>query len=117
MELVFEKKKDTLFVTIKGELDLHTADELRYKIDLHLNNSGSLKNMILNLRGIDFIDSSGLGVILGRYKLISKRGGKLGAVAVSPQVKRIFELSGMLKLLSIYENTDQAEDAFDISGF
>lgn len=117
MDLVFEKKNNTLCVSIKGELDLHTADELRTQIDSYLNNYDSLQNLLMDLQGIEFIDSSGLGVILGRYKLLKKRGGRLGAVSVSPQVRKIFELSGMLKLIGVYENMEQAKDAFGIKGF
>lgn len=117
MKLSFAKKKDTLFVRIIGELDLHTADELRQNIDQYLKDYASVKNIILDLRGIEFIDSSGLGVILGRYKLLKQRGGQMGAVSVSSQVKRIFELAGMLKLISIFEHKEQAEDAFGISGY
>lgn len=117
MQLSFEKKKDTLFVRITGELDLHTADQLRQNIDRYLKDYTVLKNIIMDLQGIEFIDSSGLGVILGRYKLLQQRGGKMGAVSVSSQVKRIFELAGMLKLISIYEYKEQAEDAFGISGY
>ncbi|AZR72293.1 anti-sigma F factor antagonist [Anoxybacter fermentans] len=114
MELHIKKKKDTLIVQIKGELDLHTADDLRQGIDQYLQKYPSLKNLILDLKGIEFIDSSGLGVILGRYKTIKQRGGNLAAVAVSPRVRRIFELSGMLKIIRIYENKAEAETAFDL---
>ncbi len=109
MELHFDKKKDTLLVLVKGELDLHTSDDLRNSIEDHLKENVSLKNIILDLQGIGFIDSSGLGAILGCYKKLMLRDGKLSAVSVSPQIKRIFELSGMLKLISVHETVTDAE--------
>lgn len=115
MDLHFEKKNDTLLVRVKGELDLHTADDLRESIEQHLKDHPSLKNMIMDLGGTSFIDSSGVGVILGRYKTLTARGGKLAAASVNPAVKRIFELSGMLKLMSIHDNMEEAESALGIS--
>lgn len=117
MELHFEKKNDTLLVRLKGELDMHTANRLRQGLEDQLQSNPSLKNMIMDLKGIDFIDSSGLGVLLGRYKTVKARGGQFGLTNVAPQVKRIFELSGMLKLMSLHETMEQAERAFNLSGF
>lgn len=108
MELKAEKKKDTLYVQITGELDLHTATDFSQGLDKYLQKYPSIKNLILDLKGIDFIDSSGLGVILSKYKLISKKGGQIALVGVSPQVKRIFEVSGMLKIMSIYNSKEKA---------
>lgn len=116
MELTFEKKKDTLVVRIKGELDMHTADDLRQGIEKYLQDFPSLKNMILELKGVGFIDSSGVGVILGRYKTLRQRNGKVGAAALNPSIKRIFELSGLLKIMPIYDTLADAERAFGISG-
>ncbi|MCG8532679.1 MAG: anti-sigma F factor antagonist [Desulfovibrionales bacterium] len=110
MKLKYEQKNKTLILKIKGELDLHTADDLRSQVDVYLNQHDNIKNMIMDLQGIDFIDSSGLGVILGRYKLVKQRGGKLAIISSSYQVKRIFEVSGMLKIISIYETLEQAKE-------
>lgn len=114
MKLKYEQKNKTLILQIKGELDLHTAEDLRSQIDDYLNQYDNIKNMIMDLHGIDFIDSSGLGVILGRYKLIKQRGGKLVIISSSYQVKRIFEVSGMLKIISIYETLEQAKDVLAV---
>lgn len=116
MDLKFEKKNETLIVRIKGELDMHTADDLRQGIEKYLLDDPSLKNMILELKGVGFIDSSGVGVILGRYKTLRQRNGKMGAAALNPAIKRIFEISGMLKIMSVYETLTDAERAFGVSG-
>lgn len=115
MDLHLEKKNDTLLARIKGELDMHTADDLRQSIEQYLKDYPSIKNLLMDLAGTSFIDSSGVGVILGRYKTLMQRGGKLGAVSLTPQVRRIFELSGMLKLMSIYENMEEAENSFGLA--
>ena len=115
MDLWFEKRNDTLLVRIKGELDAHTADDLRQGMEQYLKDDPSLKNLIMQLNGVDFIDSSGIGVILGRFKTLRQRGGKMGAVGLHPSVKRIFELSGMTKLMSIHETLEAAERDFGIA--
>jgi len=54
---------------------------------------------VLDFDGVTFMDSSGIGVIVGRYKQISARGGKIMAIRVKPQVDKIFEISGLKKIL------------------
>ena len=100
-------KQGVLIVRVEGELDMHVAGEFRHKIDEALEASG-VKNIMLSLEGVTFIDSSGLGVILGRYKKISLLGGNLLAVHIQPQVARIFELSGLLKIIKLYNSEADA---------
>ena len=96
-----------LVVRIGGELDLLVTDDFRAKVDRKLDEH-PVRNLILNLQGVKFIDSSGLGVILGRYKRITAGGGKVALVAAPPQVRRILELSGLLKIMGEYEKEEQA---------
>jgi stage II sporulation protein AA (anti-sigma F factor antagonist) len=100
-------RQGVLTVRVEGELDMHVADEFRQVVDDAIDSYG-VKNLILNLQGVSFIDSSGLGVILGRYKRINHAGGRILATDVQPQVAKIFELSGLLKIMKIYESENQA---------
>jgi len=102
-----EKQGQNIIVRLQGELDLCTAEEFKRVVEANLETRG-VKNMILNLAGVPFIDSSGLGAILGRYKNIQERGGKLVAVELVPTVKRIFELSGLPKIIALYDEEAQA---------
>lgn len=88
----------TLLIRPRGEIDLSVADALRLKLD-NLIEDYSVKNLIINLSGISFIDSSGLGVMLGRYKKLSSHGGRVLLVSPAPQVRRILELSGILNIM------------------
>lgn len=90
----------TLVVRLGGELDLHTAQGFRDVVEGRLDADENLVNLILNLNRVEFVDSSGLGAILGRYKRISQRGGQVYLVRVNPRVRRIFELSGLFKILA-----------------
>ena len=66
---------NTLVVRMGGELDMLLSDYLREEIDTRLEQSG-VRNLILNLEKVSFIDSSGLGLIIGRYKKLKALGGK-----------------------------------------
>lgn len=110
IKLDFVSNKKTTIVRVNGDLDLVAADDFRNKIDASMEQNCS-DNIVLNLNGVKFIDSSGLGVILGRYKKVSMRGGKMAIVGAPVQVKRILELSGVLNITSVYENETEALQA------
>jgi stage II sporulation protein AA (anti-sigma F factor antagonist) len=103
-----ERIGPNLIVEVDGELDLVTSPLFREKVESKLNQYEMIKHLILDLKKVNFIDSSGLGAILGRFKRLSQQGGRLSAVNVSPQVRRIFELSGLLKIMKIYSDRQQA---------
>lgn len=110
MKLEFVVNKKTLIVRVCGELDMVAADYFRREVDENMEKN-CCDNLVLNLDGVNFIDSSGLGVILGRYKKITALGGKLAIVGAPQQVKRILELSGILKIASAHENETEALQA------
>jgi len=106
LHVELESIRDTLMARIKGEIDLATADELRDIIDDRLKKE-KFKAVILDLGGVSFIDSSGLGFILGRYKKIKDQGGKLYIVRARTSVSRILELSGIKKLIPVYASENE----------
>ena len=103
MVLNLEKKIErlTLLLRLDGELDMHTASILRQAIDSEIEKRG-IRTVILNLQDVQFVDSSGLGVILGRYKKLLPLGGKLKITNVPPRIYKIMELSGLPKIISFY---------------
>lgn len=96
-----------LIVTLKGELDHHTSEEARKKIDQKYYNN-NLLNMILDLRGLNFMDSSGIGLIMGRYKNCNDRQGNISIISTSPYIDRILKMSGLLKIVNVYSTIDEA---------
>ncbi|MGM0369705.1 MAG: STAS domain-containing protein [Bacillota bacterium] len=106
MELSFEKEDINLIVDLTGEFDLHTAGYFKEKIENYLDSE--VNNLILNLQTIDFIDSSGIGAILSIYKKIEQRGGKMAIINISPTLKRVFEISGVLNVIDVYDNRREA---------
>lgn len=103
MVLKLEKKIErlTLLLRLDGELDMHTASVVRQAIDLEIEKRG-IRTVILNLQDVQFVDSSGLGVIIGRYKKLLPLGGKLKITNVPPHIFKIMELSGLPKIISFY---------------
>jgi len=111
MEMNIRREGDALIVVVEGELDLFTAGTFREKVENELSSHRKLRNLIISMNGVNFVDSSGLGVILGRYKRISQHGGKMAIVGVKPRVRKIFHLSGLEKIIPMYDSTEQALEA------
>ncbi len=98
MDIKLETIGTTLVVKIGGEIDHHTAGEFRSKIDKELNIK-NIVNLVLDFDGVTFMDSSGIGAVVGRYKEISARGGKVMLIRVKPQVDKVLEISGLKTIL------------------
>lgn len=98
MQIRMETIGTTLVVKPEGEIDQSCAAEMRGDIDREIRRK-NIKNLILDLGGVTFMDSSGIGVILGRYKLIQALGGKTMIVRPQPQVDKVLELSGLKKIV------------------
>lgn len=105
MDIEMKLVRNTLVVKLKGELDMMVTEKLRREIDKKLEDN-NVSNMIINLEKVTFIDSSGLGVIIGRYKKISSQRGKMYIVGASPSVEKILVFCGINKLVPIY-NSEQ----------
>lgn len=107
MNLSIETKDKVLFVKLSGELDHHSAESTRKKIDKEIIENSS-RNIILDLQELSFMDSSGIGLIMGRYKNISEKNGKLLVVSGNQYVDRILKMSGLLKIIDAYPTVDIA---------
>lgn len=80
-----------------GEIDHHLAPGLRGAIDAKCESSRPSR-LVLDFGRVGFMDSSGVGLVMGRYRMISLLGGKLEVVNVPPNLQKIFVLSGLGKL-------------------
>ncbi|MFA8437940.1 anti-sigma F factor antagonist [Pueribacillus sp. YX66] len=107
LNIKLERKQTVLLVRLEGELDHHTSEELRNKVEYELEENG-VQHIILNLEALSFMDSSGIGVILGRYKQVKERQGEIIVCSISPQVKRLFDMSGLFKVIRLEENETNA---------
>lgn len=91
-------ERQTLHLYVDGELDMKTASQLKNIIDLDIDRK-RIRTVILHMDDLQFIDSSGLGVILGRYKKLLPLGGRIKIANVPPRLYRIMELSGLPKII------------------
>lgn len=107
MYLEFEKENEILIVTLIGELDHNSADEVRIKVDDRIDRD-NVSKVILNFSKVTFMDSSGIGAVVGRYKKIKNKCGRLCVADTSKNVDRIFELAGLYKLIDKYNTVDEA---------
>lgn len=96
MEKKFERQ--TMLLFLDGELDLNNVPSLRNAIDTDIDKKG-IKTVIINMENVRFIDSSGLGMILGRYKKLLTMGGKLKIVNAPPHIYKIMEMAGLPKII------------------
>lgn len=107
MQVKFTNKGTTLIVGVIGELDHHSAEYIRNKVDGEIIKS-STKNVIFDLSKVTFMDSSGIGVIIGRYKNVTKLKGKTSITGLNDHIKKIFDMAGLLKIIPSYDNMEDA---------
>ena len=98
MNVTIEKCGDELIAALAGEIDHHNSKQIREAIDAELERGG-YKLLTFDLESVSFMDSSGLGVVLGRYKLLKERGGSMRIRGASRPVGRILKMAGVYALL------------------
>ncbi|MBJ6363462.1 anti-sigma F factor antagonist [Paenibacillus sp. GCM10012307] len=113
LQVELEHYRNVLIVRLRGELDHHTAETVKQKMEDAIIR-GTSDHVILSLKDLAFMDSSGLGVILGRYKLLKSRGGKMVVCDVNASVYRLLELSGLFKILTIHDNERLALSSLEV---
>ena len=101
MELVRSKKSgDTLTVAIQGEIDHCTASDIRMQIE-ELLRSDDIHRLRFDFSGVSFMDSSGIGMIIGRYKTMLAKKGSVSVFGLSPSVSRLFRMSGLHRIVFV----------------
>lgn len=105
--LEMEKLDHNLIVKLRGELDHHSSENVRKKIDQCYNENNML-NIVLDLNELTFMDSSGIGLIMGRYRNTLDKKGELLIVCENETIKRILDMSGLFKIIKLYPSFDAA---------
>lgn len=96
--LQFIREGDRLMVRLAGELDHCCAQAVRRELDALLTDP-SIHSLILDFSALQFMDSSGIGVILGRYRRLRDRGGQVAVIHMNQHVARIFHMSGLDRVI------------------
>ena len=97
-----ERLRDAVVVYLQGELDHHCAQGVRREMDALIEDR-RVKTLIIDMEDMAFMDSSGIGVILGRYRTLRERGGRVQVRRMNRQVRRIFNLSGMGQIIEVID--------------
>lgn len=107
MEVIYGISENILVVELLGELDHHEAQHIREGIDEAAQANGA-KCLVLDFSKVRYMDSSGIGVVLGRYRKLTDRGGEVAIVSCSAMVKTILNMAGIFSLMQYF---DAKEDA------
>ncbi len=108
MELSLSTRESagTLVVDVGGEIDVYTSPKLRERL-VGLVDEGAT-SIVVDLDDVEFIDSTGLGVLVGVLKRVRSRGGSLGLVCSREGLLRVFTITGLEKVFAIYPSVDEA---------
>ena len=91
-----------LFFEITEEIDHHTSEIIKKRTDYEIQRFMP-KRVIFDFKRVSFMDSAGIGFIIGRYKQAISFGGKLEIINVKEKIKKVFEMSGILKIIQIID--------------
>lgn len=103
MDISYSNKDKLLTVKITEEIDHHAVEKIRRRVDNEIQRHMP-KRVIFDFSNVSFMDSSGIGMVVGRYKLISMLGGSLVMKNVKPNLEKVFKMSGILKIIPIEQD-------------
>jgi anti-sigma B factor antagonist len=93
-------------LAVAGEVDVATVPRLREQ--LHSLVAQGRHHIVVDLEGVDFLDSTGLGVLVGALKRVRTNGGELALVCTQSRIRKVFEVTGLTKVFSLYDSVDEA---------
>ena len=103
MEQQYQLEGKKLYAAMPKELDHHVARTLCVELDNMIENYG-VKELFIDFSKTEFMDSSGIGVLIGRSKTMRLYEGKIYALGMGPRVKRIFDAAGLQKIIMVEED-------------
>lgn len=110
MQTEFERFGGELLIHMAGEIDHHSAEKLKERIDGAAKDPSTAK-VYMDFSRVTFMDSSGVGVILGRYRKLSERGIPLAIYGPSPRMQRILDLASLQRIIPICGDLESARRA------
>jgi len=111
MNVKIEQNGNVTVIFVREErLDAHNSEEL--KLEMNRLFEGGTKDLLVDLKEVRFIDSSGLGVLVSGFKNASTRQGTLKLSALQTQVKSMFELTRLHRVFDIYQTVDEALESY-----
>lgn len=106
LKIDVEEKDAAVLLRLDGEVDVYTAPKLKSRL-IDLVDQGKFK-IIVDLEKVDFMDSSGLGVLVGGLKRVRSHEGAIALICTQENILKIFRITGLVKVFPIFENESQA---------
>ena len=106
LDLETSKQGDSSVISLRGEIDVYTAPRLRQAlIDLV---EGGAKDIVVDMERVDFLDSTGLGVLVGGLKRVKSNEGDLKLVVTQDRIMKIFDITGLAKVFAMFASLGDA---------
>ena len=109
MESYFNENEKILLLKISEEIDDCKVPEIRRKADYEIQRR-SPKRVIFDFNSVVFMDSAGIGMVIGRYKTASMIGAKMEMINVRESIRKIFEMTGVLKIIPVVKEEILVEE-------
>jgi anti-sigma B factor antagonist len=106
---VRESEGDAYVVELTGEIDVYTSPKVKDAVTELIDREHY--NLVINLEKVRYIDSTGLGVLIGGLKRVREHGGSDNLVCTNPQIKKIFDITGLVKIFGIFDDEQSAMKA------
>ena len=106
LSVTTSRQDDVSVVTVAGEIDVYTAPQLRAVLDEEIG--GRHARLVVDLDEVSFLDSTGLGVLVGRLKLVRNQSGWLRIVCSNDRILRVFRITGLDKVFDIHDSLEEA---------
>lgn len=111
MAVSFQTQNGVGVVTVAGALTSAGIDSFREQFIGWWQSLPSVRNVVVDLNGVDFLDSSGLGALVALLKRVSERGGDLKIAGLQKKVRMVFEITRAYKVFEIFDNANEAVQA------
>ncbi len=106
LKIEVEEKDGVMLLKLDGEVDVYTAPKLKSRL-VDLVDQGKFK-IVVDLEQVDFMDSSGLGVLVGGLKRVRSHDGAIALICTQENILKIFRITGLVKVFPIFEDQDKA---------
>jgi anti-sigma B factor antagonist len=106
LRIVVRKQDGFGIIELAGELDAYTCSRMRDTMIEVID--GGTSTLIVSMLKVEYIDSSGLGTLVGGLKRASESNGRIGIVCTSPQIRKVFEITGLVRVFPLYDTEEEA---------
>jgi len=107
-------KRNILYIRFDGELDQKSVEGLRFKF-IELIEKYNIKYLVFNFEKLKFMDSSGIGFIIGRYNHLKKINGSIILCSMNDQIRRLVMLSGLARICQLRKNEEEANKCLGVA--